>query len=174
MNKAAVGHNPQHRERMANTNNILSKNGSYILRKNKMLKIKQYAAAVRETTQTVKEMLGSNKNLYQRGNGGRPSSAAKRENKTALIPAKKLAPTLNAAAMSNVLKMRPNIASPMIGVIAAIHATKREPAKAPITTRLVKKVEYRSYFFDMSTWRSTPVESSSKDFGGPEKVPYST
>lgn len=131
MKRAAVGHTPKQRDTTTIASKTTSKYGSYFLRKKRTLKIKQYAAAVREITQTVKEMPGSDRILKRRVNiWGLP--AAKRENKTALIPARKLALTLSAAAMSMSLKMRPNISSPIMGVIAAIHATKRLAAKAPL------------------------------------------
>jgi hypothetical protein len=129
--RAAVGNTPKQRDKMTIASKTTSKYGSYFLRKKMTLKIKQYAAVVRETTHAVKEMLGSDRILKWRDNIWGPL-AAKRENKTALIPARKLALTLSAAAMSMSLKMRPNMASPIMGVIAAMHATKRLAAKAPL------------------------------------------
>jgi hypothetical protein len=130
MKSAAVGHIPQNRAKTTITSSTTSKYGSYILRKKTTLNIKQYAAVVRKITQAVKEIRGSYKILRRREiNCALP--AASRENKTAFIPARKLALTLNAAAISISLKIRPNITSPRMGVIAAIHATNREAAKAP-------------------------------------------
>jgi len=100
-----------------------------------MLKIKQYAAAVRNITQAVKEILASDRILRRRDIIGVPL-AANRENKTAFIPARKLALTLSAAAISISLKLLPNTASPRMGIMALMHATNREAAKAPLKKKI--------------------------------------
>jgi hypothetical protein len=167
MKRAAVGHTPQHRATTTTASKTTSKYGSYFLRKKTMLKIKQYAAVVRKITQAVKEMLASERILRQRDINGVPL-ATSRENKTAFISARKLALTLSATAISISLKLRPNMVSLRMGIIAAMHATNREAAKAPlkkknshtvsrnnlndeltITMRAVKDFTYCSQTFDV-------------------------
>lgn len=144
MKRAAVGNTPQHRAKTTTASKTTSKYGSYCLRKKRTLKIKQYAAAVRKITQAVKEIPASDRILRRRDLIGVPL-AASRENKTAFIPARKLALTLSAAAISISLKLRPNTASPRMGIIAAMHATNREAANAPLKEKSGQTVSQEQF-----------------------------